>query len=433
MKKTFKFFALAGLLLGSVLLLIGCDKTKQITDKTQGVTDTEIVVGNTASTSAFANVATPFNAGIQLYFDKINKAGGVHGRKIKFVNEDDKNTADGYVTATKKLVEETKVFAIVGHFGNATGATLEILKDNNIPMFYAANGTAKMYNKEAKGVEKLIMPVQPISFIDGLAMAQGLFESPVFGAGKNEKLNKETAKIAILADDTEQSQEQLQGVEAGLKGLNIPTGNIFKETFTSASATTTLAPAINNLKAKNPDAYILAMSQAGFIPTVKQLVTVKNEAPIITSYFNANTVLIGLALGGSINPMVPAGKNPFEILTNGWLGADPNALKEWTDFCDEVNQPALKVNSFAMAGYIAAKMFTNVLQETGKELTVKKFVAAAEAKEAWNIPMGGKVTYKNGLRTGTRYLAVSKYVFDEANWLLSQLQPVTELKELPIV
>ena len=56
----------------------------------QGVYDDKIVVGNSAATSGnYAPVGVPFNAGIEAYFKMINEAGGVNGRKIEFVHQDD--------------------------------------------------------------------------------------------------------------------------------------------------------------------------------------------------------------------------------------------------------------------------------------------------------------------------------------------------------
>ena len=59
-------------------------------DTVQGVTDTEIKVGNTAAVSgAYAPVGVPFIAGIESYFKMINDQGGIDGRKITFVHKDD--------------------------------------------------------------------------------------------------------------------------------------------------------------------------------------------------------------------------------------------------------------------------------------------------------------------------------------------------------
>ncbi len=46
----------------------------------------------------------------RMYYDKINKEGGIHGRKIVIVQEDDRCNANDVVAAVKKLVEQDGVF-----------------------------------------------------------------------------------------------------------------------------------------------------------------------------------------------------------------------------------------------------------------------------------------------------------------------------------
>src|SRR5690242_13910071 len=53
-------------------------------------------------------------AGIQAAFDEANARGGVHGRKLKLVSRDDGYEPDRAIAETKKLIEEDKVFALIG-------------------------------------------------------------------------------------------------------------------------------------------------------------------------------------------------------------------------------------------------------------------------------------------------------------------------------
>ena len=93
----------------------------------QGVTDTEIKIANSAATSgAYAPVGVPFNAGIQAYLNMVNEAGGIDGRKITFLHTDDEFDPVKGKAALQNFVEDEKVFAIVGHFGTpVVGATIE--------------------------------------------------------------------------------------------------------------------------------------------------------------------------------------------------------------------------------------------------------------------------------------------------------------------
>jgi branched-chain amino acid transport system substrate-binding protein len=105
-------------------------------EQTQGITDTEIRIG------AFG----PFGGPVYLYgklamngvdavFDKVNEAGGVHGRRLVLVREDDDCKPEGAISAVKKLVYDLKVFAIIGGAcSNATLAAVPELEQSGIPM-----------------------------------------------------------------------------------------------------------------------------------------------------------------------------------------------------------------------------------------------------------------------------------------------------------
>lgn len=73
--------------------------------------------------------------GAQLLEKEVNANGGINGKKVKFIFEDDQATADGAMQAFNKLVDKDKVCAILG--GVTSGATLAIApnaSERKIPM-----------------------------------------------------------------------------------------------------------------------------------------------------------------------------------------------------------------------------------------------------------------------------------------------------------
>ena len=119
----------------------------------QGVTDTTIYVGNTAATTgAFASVGVPFNAGLEAAFLAYNTAGGFNGLNVELVHYDDGFDAAQGMTYTKTLVEDDKVFALVGHFGtNTVAATMDYVKSVGIPTAYIVTGISELYAEGATG------------------------------------------------------------------------------------------------------------------------------------------------------------------------------------------------------------------------------------------------------------------------------------------
>ena len=104
--------------------------------QTQGVTDSEVRIG------AFGPFGGPVYLygklvmnGVEAVFDKVNAEGGVHGRKVVLVREDDNCKPEGSIAAVKKLAYDQKVFAITGGAcSNATLAAVPELEKSGIPM-----------------------------------------------------------------------------------------------------------------------------------------------------------------------------------------------------------------------------------------------------------------------------------------------------------
>src|SRR6185437_15571792 len=81
----------------------------------------------------------PMN-GIEVVFDQVNAAGGVNGRKLELVREDDRCDPAAAIGAVKKLIFEDKVFAIIGGgCSNATFAAREALDEAKIPVVVMAS------------------------------------------------------------------------------------------------------------------------------------------------------------------------------------------------------------------------------------------------------------------------------------------------------
>jgi hypothetical protein len=71
-------------------------------------------------------------------------------------------------------------------------------------------------------------------------------------------------------------------------------------------------------------------------------------------------------------------------------------------------------NAFAMAGYVAAKVFLAGLANVEGELTFKTFIEAMESAPL-DVPMGGFIDYSNGMRWGISSMSLSKLVYTAAD------------------
>ena len=372
----------------------------------QGVSDTEIKVANSAATSgAYAPVGVPFNAGIQAYFDMVNANGGIDGRKITFLHIDDEFDPIKGKAALQNFVEDEKVFAIVGHFGTpVVGATIEDLKDYGIPAVYFATGIGQLYadhaTTNAEGYN--IFPVQPIYTTEGQIMvARGVGS---FNA----------TKIGIIYTNDDAGKDMLTGAEAKCKEIGIP---YVAEQVTAGSAD--VSAAVTAIKNSGADFIICAAIQATMPTIVKELAAQGNTAPVITTYVNVSSAIPPL-VGADID-----GK--FDVYGNGWVAYDDaDALALYQEWVDE----EYAMNAYAQTGWIAAHFFCEGLRRIeGQDITWENYMNALETGGYIQNPFGGKIDYANGGRVGTQEMNLAKINLDvEGGWeLVDGLQSMSTL------
>ena len=106
----------------------------------------EIIVGEFASlTGGSASFGQSSHKGTQLAVDELNAAGGVLGKKIKLITEDDQSLAGQPATIVRKLITQDKAIAILGEV--ASSKSLEaapICQQNKIPMISPASTNPKV-------------------------------------------------------------------------------------------------------------------------------------------------------------------------------------------------------------------------------------------------------------------------------------------------
>ncbi len=375
------------------------------TPAVQGVTEDTIYVGNTAATSgAFAAVGVPFNAGIEAVFKAYNDAGGFNGKKVVLVHYDDGFDAAQGLTYTKTLVEDDKVFALVGHFGtNTVGATLDYLKSVGIPMMHAATGISDLYQEGATGKNACIFPVQPIYDAEGRVLLARALASTENGVGLGG------TKIGVIATTDDAGAGMLAGVKRQAQEGTFDI--VYQEVDPSATEYTT---ALSVLKNAGCDVVIAAMNQAPFQTCMVSMRDINYNAKVITSYVSASAVF----LGGLVDLGAITADRP--VYATSWLDVTTElGYAEMLEFAtvqlaweaaegiDAAN--TYSVNSYAMAGYVAAKLFIHGLEQVeaqGLDLTWENYIAATEGKP-YHIPMGGDIDYANGDRLGVTALSLN--------------------------
>jgi branched-chain amino acid transport system substrate-binding protein len=346
----------------SAITFLGCGKAASTTtgDRT-GVTDTEIKIGTLLplSVSTAAAWGVKVEAGMQAYFAYKNDQGGIYGRKIKLIVFDDQYAAPLATEGARKLVEQDRVFAILGSLGTtAHDAVYKRLEENGVPDMFILSGVARFtdpvarnrfgwivrYDQEGKILIRLIADKYP---------------------GK---------KLGILAQNDDFGTETVAGIKAWLQenGVNMKVDEEkYDETQTDVSAQT------QRLKNAGVDVVVLAatpLQAASFFRVARE--TLDWHVPVFVSSVDTAEVVAQLAgyenIEGSIG--VTIGKQAFHT-------EDPGIALHYKIIAKYAS--GTTPDNLTLVGATLSEMMIKVLEQAGPDLTRESFLAAAESMCGW--------------------------------------------------
>ena len=450
MKNNIKLIALALVAVLCIgLVACGGSQENKLSDE---VYDGDVIyVGNTAGTTgALADIGVPFNLGINAAFYEYNQNGGFNGKTVALKHYDDKGVATNSVPLMEKLIHEDEVFAIVGNYGGyAVNVNLDLLKENCVPMIYAAAGIDALYNDNATSDgDRSIFPVQPLNMTEGRSLIVRAFASALDGEGKLTGGIGAT-KVGVISNQDEASKGILNGIKLEAETLpaskkaNIVYQNVSGSDFNAAATA---------IVSDGCDTVIVTVTGANFIAALTALSRANFRGNVLTTYNNASPA----ALNDSNNNMTETGldiMSKMTIYAQGWLDTSSTtyvynrdttlfkaykvvnasyaegipgfteaywdaaeAIFNYTQTVDPSISHPMSYNSYALAGYIAGNLFCNALEElekSGKPLTRANLVEIMESVEL-PVAMAGTISYADGARTGVESFSAA-FFYDTAD------------------
>ena len=195
-----------------------------------GVSTDKIVLGQAAALEGpAAALGQGMREGLLAAFDEANRAGGVKGRKIELISVDDGYEPNKSIEATKKLIEQDKVFAMVGSVGTPTSAaTQPIASEAGVPFIGAFTGAeflrdpykAMMVNVRASYFQETEAMVEHLTKDLGVAKIAIFYQDDAFGqaglAGVKRALDKR--KMQLVAEGTyERNTTAVKGALLAIK------------------------------------------------------------------------------------------------------------------------------------------------------------------------------------------------------------------------
>src|SRR5688572_2412376 len=128
------------------LAFLGCPPKTTETGTTADAGEGEILVGEYGSlTGSEATFGQSTHNAIMLAVDEINAAGGVNGRKIRVLTEDDQSKAEEAANAVTKLISQNNVVAVLGEVASSNSlAAAPICQSNKVPMITPSSTNPKV-------------------------------------------------------------------------------------------------------------------------------------------------------------------------------------------------------------------------------------------------------------------------------------------------
>lgn len=316
----------------------------------QGVGKDTLTLGSIQDLSGpIAGFGKQVQMGLLLAVDEINEQGGIHGRKIVLKIEDSGYDPKRAVLAAQKLVNQDKIFAMVGHIGTAHNmAAMPVQFSKNVVNFFPVTAAREMYE-----------PLHKLKY----AFAATYYDQMRTASPKLIK-EKNIKKVCTIYQDDEFGLEVFRGAEAGLKTL----GMNFHEKTTFKRGATDFSSQVARMKSAGCEMVVLGTlirETVGTIATAR-----KTEFnPVFLGSSGAYTDLIH-KLGG------PAMNGLYATMTaqHPYLDEASQPIRFWaTKYKTKFDSDP---TVFSVYGYQLLTHFASVADKAGKNLTTDTFIKA---------------------------------------------------------
>ena len=344
----------------------------------QGVTDTSIVLGQNLSLQGGKNAyGTAAAQGMKLYFDQLNAAGGVHGRKIVTRILDDDNKADKAEANARQLVADGAFILFGAIDGGSSAAVMKVANDLKVPFFGPLAGPPTLRNPH----QPLVFPVR--------AEHQDEFRA-LMDWGKSTGMKT----VGFLRADTAVGQAHLANVQriAQELGLQLVVDLPFKGDISDAQ----IGEWVQRIGASKADMFL----NHGSASLYQRLVAQAKGAGLKTTFMavNSGSSQIAAGLGPLAKGMVFA-----QVVPNPWARKLAIA-REYQDAARKAD-PKADFSYGALEGYLTAKALGMSLQATGRDLNRANWLRTMSNAR---FDLGGLVIqYKPGQHDGSHFVDLS--------------------------
>ncbi len=324
----------------------------------EGISPTEIVIGTHQDLSGPIKVwGVPVSNGMKMAVEEINAAGGINGRKLKLILEDNGYDPKKAVLASQKMIERDKVFAMVGPMGSPTVlAAQDILFDAGVLQLFPLTAAEFTYRFDPAKPQERLKFNNLLPYVESTRAALKFMME-----------NKAFKKPCLMHQDDEYGKSVLDGFTHQLEAMKVQPASItsYKRGASDFSAQ------VAKMKSDGCDLVVLGT-------VIRETIGAMSEAKKLgwdVTFLGASptNVLEVPALGKeAVEGLYAAAafEIPYEDTAKG-------KVKDWLiNYKKMFNADA---NTQAIIGYNSVMTFAHYVNKAGKDLTGQKVLDALES------------------------------------------------------
>ncbi len=318
----------------------------------QGVSATEITLGSIQDLSGpIAGFGKQARLGMMLAVDEINEQGGINGRKLKLIVEDAAYDPKKAVLAAQKLVNQDKIFMMLGHIGTAHNlAAMPVQFEKNVINFFPITAAREMYE-----------PFHRLKY----SFAATYFDQMRLAVPKMVK-EKNAKKVCTIYQDDDFGLEVQRGAEAGLKTINME----LAEKTSYKRGATDFSSQVSKMQASGCDLIVMGTiirETIGTIGTARK----SGYSPTFLASSAGYTDLIHKLGGAAMN-----GLYATMTVQNPYLDDASKPIQFWASkYKTKFNEDP---TVFSVYGYTIVDTFAKAANKAGKGLSTDSFIKAMD-------------------------------------------------------
>jgi len=391
-QKTYKLF----LLIIIILFVTACaesktsggntEKSESTSGQAQGITDDNILVGTSAPQTGPVAIYDNVRKGIQSYFDYVNENGGVNGRQIELIAYDDQYQPSKTLQNSQRLIDEDKVFALIGPIGTANiNAAQSHLVESGIPIVGLNTGADKFVNPPIKNFFATQFNYR--------------IESKMLVDYAINKLNAE--KVTLVYQNDDFGMDNLTFAKEALD--EFPEVEIVAEVPFLASDVDFSTQAQKVLESE-PDVILMFTTPAPAAQLRKALYNMNaTDIPFI----------VNTSGGADLNQFNVAGEDVWEgVITSTNVAIDESQVVDYDLYVERITSDYSEdaIGFLTAGGWSTGKIFVEAVERAGDDLSWDNFIKTMETFDSWEETFYPEVTYTPEHRYGmtTLYIVEAK-------------------------